>query len=306
MAEPAKVTQIQKVELGLTKKEETAIARLDEVAGAIQTLEDGGPFAQAFQRAAAMQALREALTTELVESRIMPLYGSAVGFLADRPNEKIKSKYDVDTVRTCCIEAVMRGARVVGNEFNILASRCYLTKAFFERALAEWPGLTDLVLQPGVPQAKGEKGAIVQYRASWKLDGVEDSIEREIPIRVNAFMGADAILGKAKRKILAAVYERLAGSVASLPEGEVGDAEAIPVESRTVSSAEIDPDDLQAEAVVLLDEAACARIEKAAKAAKMTDEQIESILHHYTGETDLSKVPAAKEQDLLKAISRKR
>jgi len=129
-------------------------------------------------------------------------------------------------VKECLIEATIRGVRPVNNEFNIIAGRCYLTKNGVAHLLREFPGLTDLRPRFGVPKMVGEKGALVAASAAWKLNGKPDSIEeREYPIRVNAGMGADAVLGKATRKLYAAIYAQLTGS--EQMEGEVDDIETM-------------------------------------------------------------------------------
>jgi hypothetical protein len=110
----------------------------------------------------------------------------------------------------------------------------------------EFPGLTDLKLDFGVPRtAPNTKGALIVGQASWRLNGQKDTLSREIPVRVNEFMGVDAIIGKAERKLLKLVYQRLTGSEQSIQDGEVGDlplldsgsaAEALP--AGTASPAE--------------------------------------------------------------------
>lgn len=49
-------------------------------------------------------------------------------------------------------------------------------------------------------------------KATWLLHGKPDSLEVCIPVRVNSGMGADAILGKATRKILGRIHARITGS----------------------------------------------------------------------------------------------
>jgi hypothetical protein len=68
------------------------------------------------------------------------------------------------------------------------------------------------------------------------MNGVADRIEREIPIRVNAMMGADAIMGKAERKILAAAHAQITGTT-------LGDADATEseVEIRDVTPTKTTP-----------------------------------------------------------------
>lgn len=149
--------------------------------------------------------------------KIMPLQGSALGFRTDKDKD---GGYAPAVVSECATEALLRGLRLTGNEWNIIGGRCYAAQAGCARLVAELDGLTDLEHSPCVPVMK-EGGAIVEYLMTWRMNDKPMSLTRKIPIRVNAGMGADAILGKAKRKMLAAVYERVTGSV--LSDGDTDD-----------------------------------------------------------------------------------
>lgn len=193
-------------------------------------------FQQAIALAKGMRELRRAVDDNFVKHCLMPLMGTSLGFLADRPNTKEPEPYGPLVVRDCAIEAMMRGFNVVGNEFNIISGRFYGTKNGYARLVSEFPGLTDLVLQPGVPTLAGDRGALVPFTASWKLNGKAMSIEclqtkeghdLRIPVKVNAGMGPDAILGKAERKMLFRIYQRVNGSSYGATEGEIGDDAAI-------------------------------------------------------------------------------
>ena len=186
-------------------------------------------FIRAVKMASGISALRAALTDQFVVSTLMPLQGSKLGFLTDKDKD---GGYGMAVVRDVAIEAMLRGFSIVGNEFNIIAGGFYGAKAGWERKVGEYPGLTDLVLQPGVPQGVGDKGSLVPYVASWRLDGKEmtlrcvqekDGADLRIPIRVNAGMGADAVIGKATRKVLFRIYQRINGSTFGAVDGEVGD-----------------------------------------------------------------------------------
>lgn len=187
-------------------------------------------FMQAIRMAQGIAALRGALTDSFVQTTLMPLQGTALGFLTDKDKD---GGYGVNVVRDCAIEAMLRGFNVVGNEFNIIAGRFYGTKAGFERQVASFPGLRNLVLQPGVPELKGgDRGAVVPYTATWIFQGQDmrldcqlskEGIDQRIPVKVNAGMGADAVIGKATRKILHRIYQRINGSSYGLVDGEVGD-----------------------------------------------------------------------------------
>jgi hypothetical protein len=108
---------------------------------------------------------------------------------------------------------------VTGNEINIIAGNLYVTKEGFERLLSEMPGLTNLKIQVGVP-ATSEGGALVPARSQWLYHGVadamvwekEDTADYRIPIKVNSAMGIDAIMGKAKSKVLRNIFARISGT----------------------------------------------------------------------------------------------
>jgi hypothetical protein len=196
---------------------ETIIAEFSAAGGNA----DSDHFGRAFRMAAAIRALHNAITDEMMKE-IMHLQGTGLGFLTDKDKD---GGYDAKIVKLVAIEASLMGAYWVGNEFNIISERPYLTKNFYTRKLREFPGLTDLKLSPGVPNLIGDKGALVPYVATWKYDSRDFRIERllkriddkteldeRIPVRVNSGMGADAILGKAERKIKAQIYNLLTGS----------------------------------------------------------------------------------------------
>lgn len=200
---------------------EAEIAQVDAIGEQCQmtALASGGSFQTTFMVAAAVQALRTAITDEMMQD-IMALQGTRLGFVTDKDKS---GGYDIKTVKECVIEATLRGFRPVGNEMNIIAGRFYGTKEGFERKVAEHPGLTDLRLKFGIPQNKNG-GAVVECSAKWLLCGLSQSLEREIPVKVNAGMGVDAILGKATRKLLKAVYGHVTGSEHTMPDGDADDA----------------------------------------------------------------------------------
>jgi hypothetical protein len=176
-----------------------ALAAVDDISRAL-VLADG------------VKAVREVV--KQAAPQILPLQGSSLGFRTDKDST---GGYPEHVVVECATEALLRGLRLTGNEWNIIGGRCYVAQAGCARLVSTYPGLTDLEHAPGVP-IMGNGGAIVEYTMRWKLDGVSMAMTRQIPVRVNGGMGMDAVLGKAKRKMLAAVYERISGSV--LSEGE--------------------------------------------------------------------------------------
>jgi len=176
---------------------------------------------QAVSLAEGIRQIKAVLTDEVMTRVFMPLQGTPLGFLHDRAKaEKGPKEYSIAEVRECMVEAMINGFRPVGNEINIISGRVYGAKAGYRRKVVEFPGLTDLRLTPGVPQSVGEKGALVPFRATWRLDGQPMELVRDvtkgadghsrdtrIAVRVNRLMGADAIIGKAERKVLRAIHD---------------------------------------------------------------------------------------------------
>jgi hypothetical protein len=213
--------------------EQLSAQRIDEIASvAMDVFKASGSFESELAVARAVGDLRAALTPEMMQP-VMALMNTDLGFRTDRdPKITPKDKdgnpmtpYSLDVVREVVIEAKLRGFHVVGNEFNIIAARFYACKNGFRRKVITWPGVTDFKDSYDVPRLVGDKGAIVKCKATWRKDGIADGLEREFPIRVNFGMGADAILGKTQRKLLAAVHDRLSGVIT--PEGDIGD-EVVP------------------------------------------------------------------------------
>jgi hypothetical protein len=165
-------------------------------------------------------------------SQIMSLMDKPYGFKTDRaPGTKEfeeNGAYDRLTVQDVMVSTALYGFRPTGNEINIIARNMYATKEGFTRKLRELTGLSDLKLSFGVPQMKNG-GAVVQCSAAWNFHGVPGSIgidendKCEIPVRVNAKMGTDAILGKAERKLKKRIYDRITGTEHTIPEGDAGE-----------------------------------------------------------------------------------
>lgn len=215
------------------RADEGALQTIETVVNecALLTTDTAENFVRTLKLASGVKMLNRLVSDSILDD-IMELQGLTLGFLTDQDKS---GGYDRKIVKRCVIEAMINGATVLNNEFNIISQRVYYAKNFFVRKLREFPGLTDLRLTPGVPKTL-DGGALVPYVATWNLNGVADEIRRlvtkmpdgleldqRIPVKVNAGMGADAILGKAERKMRAAIYSRLTGSMSSVVDGEIGD-----------------------------------------------------------------------------------
>lgn len=243
---PANSTPVQATSalLALTPQERTGLAALDEVQQhctlqAISSLSSEAE--KSIVLAKAITAVQTAL--DPFKGQIESLKNNPLGFLLDKPED-----YDWTITRRIVAEAVMRGARITGNEFNGIAKRCYLTQAYFLRQVKSWPGLKVVLERFGVPrQLNGQ--TVVDYRIEYQIDGQADHYTREgpeaIPVRVNNGMGPDAIIGKAKRKAYAGLLEQLINRSGSTwspgTDGDVGDAEGDGRPVRQVTAAPAGP-----------------------------------------------------------------
>jgi hypothetical protein len=209
-------------------------AEIEEIAsGAMIHFTQAGSMADELAVAQAIVDLRRALTPEVM-TPILALMNTDLGFKTDRDPNQINSKtnqpnvpYSADVVRDVVIEAKLRGFRAVGNEFNIIAGRFYAAQNGFFRKLTDgksFPGLSNFRDSYGLPKM-GTNGATVVAKATWTLAGKPDSYEQEFGIRVNASMGADAVLGKARRKLCKRVHDILLGI--NTPDAEVGDDDGL-------------------------------------------------------------------------------
>ncbi len=214
----AKKAALQKVD------EAASLANLNEHAEqySVVNLMKMAPFERAVALAKGMKLLRDDL--DPLMHIFLEVGGKPLGFQTDEASriKKGQGPYPTEIIRDCLIEATLRGLQPVGNQFNVIASRCYVTKEGFWHLMAQHPGLTELQVMTSPPQKK-EGGVLVECSAKWKLDGKEDSLTATIPIKVDQYTGVDAIGGKATRKTLARVYDRLLGSAIQTPEGELGE-----------------------------------------------------------------------------------
>ncbi len=223
-----------------TKKKITKTTHAETIDGIVASCgmaaisEAVGNVQHAFELAEGIGQLREILSQPEVLKRIESLKNTALGFLTDEGSRGQGWSYLAYTpseLINAVTEALLRGLRLTGNEFNIISGRSYTTKWGLRRLVAEFPGVTDLVLLPGVPHLHNGTGALVPYVATWNRDGKAFKIERtqteaadnRIAVKVNKGMGSDAILGKADRKMLASIYAQLTGSEVGMPDGDAAE-----------------------------------------------------------------------------------
>lgn len=179
-------------------------------------------FSRALLTAACVERLKAALSEQVMQP-IMALQDSALGFRTDREKQ---GGYPLPAVRDALINAVMCGLLPCGNQWNIIGGRMYVTKEGFTYLLDQ-AGVRYAIDQ-AVPVMKNG-GAVVHTELAWSdpVSGSEGKKVLEIPVRVNAGMGADAILGKADRKAKCWLYNNLTHSALADGEAEAAPARAL-------------------------------------------------------------------------------
>lgn len=172
-------------------------------------------FEKAFLVAKAVGELKEILTTEYMQP-IMDLQDNRLGFKTDKQKD---GGYALEKVKNCLIEAVLTGVQPYGNQFNIIAGNCYITKEGFGYLLSNFPGLSYEIM-PGLPKVNQEKtGAAITMKIVWQLQADKQERSLEIPIKMDAYTTVDAIIGKATRKARAWLYNTITGS--EVADGDV-------------------------------------------------------------------------------------
>ena len=175
------------------------------------------PFTATLATATALQTIRELMNDKAIMDGIMSLQGTKIGFVTDRDNPKSGPKgYPMETVVDVTIEAATKGARMIGNEVNIISGACYLTKAYFQRKLDEELGQGKWRFNHEVPvivrNSKGsQEGAKVTTTITWTDSAGAHSEEVTHAIKGNDYSTPDAYMGKADRKCGKWLLENITG-----------------------------------------------------------------------------------------------
>lgn len=192
------------------------------------------------------RAVALANATTLVRGAIAKHWG-ALAALKDTPfgfatdEREGRPPYSTEQLQVALTHGILLGGLPTGGEITVISARAYLSLPHFERWSRECEDLERVEITLGVPAmpAGGDGGtALVDATASYVYRGVPttiqwtrgQSMDGRISVRVNKGMGPDAVHGKARRKILAAIRRRVEGSRTS---AEVTDDE----DGRTVVGA---------------------------------------------------------------------
>ena len=180
--------------------------------------------------ATGLVAIRDSMGDDVLAT-LSALQNSPMGFRTDS-----SKGYPAEVLRDCCTHALLHGAYLVDDEFQIIAGQCYLGQKFYMRKLREYPGVSDVQVDVEIPtvgsQLEGQKGnwvMLVGGYASCNVDGKKVEVyARKDPkfgdsrIAVTAFnRGIDMAQGKAKKRLYQKLYERVAGVEITEGEGEV-------------------------------------------------------------------------------------
>ncbi len=175
-------------------------------------------FEKAFLIATAAGELQKLLTTEYMKP-IMALQNNRLGFKTDKP----EGGYPEHVVKNCLIEAVLMGVQPFGNQFNIIAGNCYITKEGFGHLLSKEKGL-DFEIVPTLPRINADStSAAIVMKIEWTKGGTKKTRDLDIPVKMNKFMGTDAVIGKATRKARAWLFNTINGI--EISDGDVQDLE---------------------------------------------------------------------------------
>lgn len=173
-------------------------------------------FEKAFLIATAAGKLQELLTPEYMKP-IMALQNNRLGFKTDKPD----GGYSESVVKNCLIEAVLTGVQPFGNQFNIIAGNCYITKEGFGYLLSKEKGL-DFEIIPTLPRINADStSAAIVMKIEWTKGGIKKTRDLDIPVKMNKFMGTDAVIGKATRKARAWLFNTINGI--EIADGDVQD-----------------------------------------------------------------------------------
>lgn len=216
-------------------------------------------FNEALILAEGIKSMRDLfLNNQGIQANVEAMANTSLGFMTDRSPDIIKANnakgkkaltpYTYDQIAECCIEAMLQGYRITGNEFNIISGRFYPAKNGKYRKIIENETVSNFFFTTTSPIFSTEQRmnyskvdnvqvAKVQCFATWTQDETNvrlgyDDDKLVFKIKANAFMGDDGIVGKALSKLFSRVLMRIEGYI--LPE--TTDIDDIPVVNQEKTS----------------------------------------------------------------------
>lgn len=207
------------------QSESMAIAKaLDEAAqNGLVAQKETSQFMKSFLLADSVETMQSLLTPKVME-RFMKLQNKVLGFRTDQPQG-----YPVEVVKECLVSATLQGVYPVGNQFNIIAGNCYITKEGMGQLLKNI-GLKYMITPLGTKFAPPM--AVHPMEIVWEWNGKPHKQVVEFAVRytegmAKAGVGVDAVIGKATRKARAWLYQFITGL--EVKEGEAGEKDMVDV-----------------------------------------------------------------------------
>lgn len=111
----------------------------------------GNTVATQVAKVKAINSLREAFDEAAIPA-VMKIAGTAIGFRTDKDTDAGTTAYSTEIIREVCIEAMLSGLELLGNQFNIIAGRMYTTLEGYQHKLASLDYVTDLDIAVGNPE----------------------------------------------------------------------------------------------------------------------------------------------------------
>lgn len=140
---------------------------------------------------------------------VKDLMNTGIGFKTDKPT------YSDEIIKNCVTQAIMHGLRIHGNEFNILGGNFYATKEGLERIVNRNPDLERKIIIKSRGFKKSPETEIwaLSFDYDFKLKDRQE-IKDDVTVYVRGKQGnyeipLDAVLGKARRKVLKTIYNQM-------------------------------------------------------------------------------------------------
>ena len=182
-----------------------------------------------------VEMIQRSLEADDATRLIKALAGTSLGFRTDKDKQDgTGTTYDIRIVRACVTEAIVRGAHIWGDEFQIIGGNCYLGQRYWRR-MCSAIGATDVdcalgLAERGVEHSKtsrGDSNYIMHVSGSaWctfqgrhvRVDA-EDKDGRDLRLAIVSYKGElDTTAGKAKKKLFMRLYEVLESGVSDVPD----------------------------------------------------------------------------------------
>ena len=193
----------------LTVKEEQEIALVEAVNKCHLASSMKNDTIKSLKLAAGVDQLKKVLLQPEIQNLIMGFQNNAIGFLTDRK----ASGYPANIVINSVIEALGAGAYLHGNEFNIIASRCYFAQSFFVRKVREYCTEHKIKRHFSYTSKKtGNEGKQFRWEVKativWKLPKEEEKQTTNETYNLVG-MSEDQVIGKAVKRAHQWLYNEL-------------------------------------------------------------------------------------------------